>query len=667
MRSKWIAAGVSVLAMALPATAMAGTQGGPPGGGAGGVAQAQQSGQWAATLQGAESQAQAAQNAVNTNAPSNTAGNDINGAGGNNATQNATNVGASAALNLSKTKQDSSQTQSADPSGGAGLGGTGQAQDSSQLAATLQGAASRAKADQNAVNANTPSNTAGHDINGGGGDNATQNATNGAASLAANGSKTDQSSTQSQDAGQSPPWSGTGSKSSGGDQKGSGYGSSGQGGTGQFQGNSQWAATLQGAQSDAKAKQNAVNANTPSNTAGHDINGAGGDNATQNATNVGLSGAFNGSKTKQSNNQYQDPTSGQSSGGDPKGSGYGSFGQGGTGQFQGNSQWAATLQGAQSDAKAKQNAVNTNAPSNTAGHDINGAGGDNATQNATNVGLSGAFNGSKTDQSNSQTQSDSSSCVVACGGAGQAQFNDQGALTGQYADSSAKADQNTVNANVPVNIAGHDINGAGGDNATQNTTNGAGSLAGNLSGTDQSNSQSQTAGSSCLVACGGAGQLQSNSQNAVTGQYASSSADANQNTVNANVPVNIAGHDINGAGGDNATQNATNLAGSAALNGSSTDQSNSQTQTAGSSCFVACGGAGQAQFSSQGALTGQYATSSADASQNAVNANVPVNIAGHDINGAGGDNATQNATNAGGSLAGNLSGTGQDGGQQQIA
>jgi hypothetical protein len=571
MRSKWIAAGVSALAMALPATAMAGTQDNSPGGGTG---QAQLSGQAAATLQAAESRAQAAQNAVNTNAPVNVAGRDINGAGNDNATQNATNVALSAALNRSKTDQSNSQTQIAGPSGSVGSGGTGQAQGSSQWAATLQGAESHANADQNAVNANAPSNTAGRDINGGGNDNATQHATNAAGSAAANGSHIGQSNSQYQD-----PRSGQ-SQSLGGGSKGCGCSPSG-------------------------------------------------------------------------------------SGSDSKGSGFMPSGSGGTGQIQGNSQWAATLQAAQSQARAKQNAVNTNAPVNVAGRDINGAGGDNATQHATNLAGSAALNGSRTGQSNEQTQIADPSCLIGCGGAGQAQFNDQSALTGQYAASRANADQNTVNANVPVNIAGRDINGAGGDNATQNTTNAAGSLAGNLAGTHQSNSQDQMASSSCLFGCGGTGQAQFNDQNALTAQAAASSADAGQNAVNANVPVNIAGRDINGAGNDNATQNATNLAGSAALNGSHTSQSNSQDQTAGSSCLLGCGGTGQAQLSGQGAFTGQYAASQADAHQNAVNANVPVNVAGRDINGAGNDNATQGATNAGGSLAGNLSGTGQKGGETQ--
>jgi hypothetical protein len=565
MRSRWIAAGVSVLAMALPATAMAGTEGSSQGGGAGGAGQAQLSSQWATTLQGAVSQAEAVQNAVNTNAPVTTAGGSVYG-GGSNATQNATNVAASAALNGSKTDQSNRQTQTADPSGSAGYGGAGQAQASSQWAATLQGAASRARGDQNAVNTNAPATTAGHDVIGGN-SRATQNATNAGLSHAGNGSKTDQSNRQSQD-----PSSGPSQKPSGGDSQ-------------------------------------------------------------------------------------------QSSGGDRKGPGHGSSGSGGTGQFQGSSQWAATLQAAQSEAKAKQNAVNTNSPVTVAG-DNAAPGGSNATQNATNLAGSAALNGSKTDQHNSQTQTADPSCYIGCAGSGQAQFNSQGALTAQYAASRAKADQNAVNANVPVTIAGHNVYG-GSSNATQNTTNAAGSLAGNLSSTDQSNSQSQKASSDCLIGCGGSGQAQFNNQQALTGQAALSSADANQNAVNANVPVTIAGKDAYG-GSSNATQNATNLAGSAALNGSNTSQDNSQSQSAGSSCHLGCGGAGQAQFSSQGALTGQYAASQADANQNAVNANVPVTIAGKNAYG-GNSNATQRAGNAGASSAGNLSGTGQNGGQSQTS
>src|SRR4029077_15066671 len=109
----------------------------------------------------------------------------------------------------------------------------------------------------------------------------------------------------------------------------------------------------------------------------------------------------------------------------------------------------------------------------------------------------------------------------------------QTSATGQLADSKAKADQNTVNANVPVNIAGGNIVG-GANSANQTALNGAKSGAGNNADTKQKNDQSQSAGSSCLVGCGGAGQAQLSDQTSATGQLADSKAKADQNTVNAN-------------------------------------------------------------------------------------------------------------------------------------
>ncbi len=219
-----------------------------------------------------------------------------------------------------------------------------------------------------------------------------------------------------------------------------------------------------------------------------------------------------------------------------------------------------------------------------------------------------------------------------------------------------------MNANVPVNIAGGDVSG-GANSASQNATNGALSGAANNADTTQNNDQSQSAGSSCLIGCGGAGQVQGSEQNAATLQAEFSKAGANQNAVNANVPVNIAGGDISG-GANSASQNATNGALSGAGNNADTTQNNDQSQSAGSSCLIGCGGAGQAQFSSQNALTAQLAASSADACQNLVNANVPVDIGGWDIWG-GANSASQNTTNLAGSLAGNDASTDQNGGQQQ--
>ena len=130
--------------------------------------------------------------------------------------------------------------------------------------------------------------------------------------------------------------------------------------------------------------------------------------------------------------------------------------------------------------------------------------------------------------------------------------------------------------------------------------------------------------------------------------------------------MNIAGGDIYG-GDNNANQTAINGALSGAGNYADTKQSNDQTQTAGGSgCLLGCGGSGQAQINDQQALTAQLALSSANAKQNAVNANVPVNIAGYDIYG-GANNANQTAVNGALSGAGNSAGTGQHGGQNQAS
>src|SRR5207247_1240640 len=143
-----------------------------------------------------------------------------------------------------------------------------------------------------------------------------------------------------------------------------------------------------------------------------------------------------------------------------------------------------------------------------------------------------------TSKSNSQHQSDPmSSCVIGCGGNGQAQLNWQQAETLQLAESRAAANQNAVNANVPVNIAGGDVYG-GTNSANQNASNGAESSSGNNSETSQSNSQTQEdPSSSCLIGCGGNGQAQLSWQKSTTVQEAQSQAEANQNAVNANVPV----------------------------------------------------------------------------------------------------------------------------------
>jgi hypothetical protein len=229
------------------------------------------------------------------------------------------------------------------------------------------------------------------------------------------------------------------------------------------------------------------------------------------------------------------------------------------------------------------------------------------------------------------------------GGSGGAQAGVQSASTGQAAVGVAKSDQNAVNANVPVNIAGGNVT-AGTSNATQNASSNATANVSNDSQTDQSQHLSQNLGSSgCYAGCGGAGGFQAGVQNAQTNQLAVGAAKSKQNAVNANVPVNIAGGNIN-PGSSNATQNAASNATTDVSNQSETDQHQKLDQNlGGSSCHAGCGGAGGFQVGVQKSETDQGALGVAKSDQNAVNANVPVNIAGGNIN-AGSSNATQNAS-----------------------
>src|SRR5207244_9831635 len=95
--------------------------------------------------------------------------------------------------------------------------------------------------------------------------------------------------------------------------------------------------------------------------------------------------------------------------------------------------------------------------------------------------------------------------------------------------------------------------------------------------------------------CGGNGQEQNVIQDAQTKQSADADAMAKQNVVNANVPVSIAGGDVNG-GISSANQTATNKADADASNKSNTDQTANATQTGGTSrCASGCGGNGQEQ------------------------------------------------------------------------
>ena len=209
-----------------------------------------------------------------------------------------------------------------------------------------------------------------------------------------------------------------------------------------------------------------------------------------------------------------------------------------------------------------------------------------------------------------------------------------------------------------MSIAGGNVAG-GSSSATQTADNSANADASNTSTTGQTANPTQTGGSaSCLSGCGGAGQSQVVDQSALTKQNADADATAKQDAVNANVPVSIAGHDVVG-GSSSATQTAGNNADAIAANSSGTNQTANPTQAGGSSsCISGCGGNGQEQNVIQASKTKQDADADATAKQNAVNANVPVGIAGYDVVG-GSSSATQTADNGATSDASNTSTTNQ--------
>ena len=244
-------------------------------------------------------------------------------------------------------------------------------------------------------------------------------------------------------------------------------------------------------------------------------------------------------------------------------------------------QEALTGQLAASSADAHQNGVNANVPVNIAGGDVS-TGDNSANQNNSNDATSTASNYASTTQSGPQSQSTSSpGPSYGSGGSGQAQFNTQEAATGQAAFSHADANQNGVNTNAPVNVAGGDVR-SGDNSANQNLSNDANSTASNDASTTQNSDQSQSASSpGPSYGSGGSGQFQANGQEALTGQLAASSASAHQNGVNANVPVNIAGGDVS-TGDNSANQDNSNGATSTANNNADTTQnpqSGGQSQT----------------------------------------------------------------------------------------
>jgi hypothetical protein len=395
----------------------------------------------------------------------------------------------------------------------------------------------------------------------------------------------------------------------------------GGGGAGGLQAGVQSASTDQGAGAAAISKQDATNANTPTNIAGGNV-AAGPSSANQLANSEAEAKASNDADTSQKQNQDQ-----------TVGGGSCSAGCGGAGAAQIGAQLSDTNQDAGALAVSDQNAVNANVPVNVAGGNIT-SGPSSANQLANSEAEAKASNDADTTQKQTQTQNvDGSSCHVGCGGAGGAQIGVQAADTQQDAAAAAISKQNAVNANVPVNIAGGNVT-SGPSSANQLANSEAEAKSSNDADTTQKQDQTQNVGgsSSCKIGCGGAGGFQAGVQLADTTQSAGSLAVSKQNAVNANVPVNVAGGNIT-SGPSSANQLANSEAEAKSSNDADTTQKQDQTQNVGgsSSCYFGCGGAGGAQIGVQSASTDQWAGAAAISKQNAVNANVPVNIAGGNV------------------------------------
>src|SRR6478752_6208327 len=402
----------------------------------------------------------------------------------------------------------------------------------------------------------------------------------------------------------------------------------GSGGSGGFQAGAQNASTNQGAVGIAASNQNAVNANVPVSIAGGNVS-AGPSTATQNATSNATADVSNKAKTDQ--DQYLTQNVGGPSGC--------YAGCGGSGGFQAGVQNAGTNQLAIGAAISKQNAVNANVPVSIAGGNVS-SGPSTATQNATSTATTDVSNKAKTDQDQGLKQNIDSGCgcdskgsdhnsgsSAGSGGDGGFQAGVQNAETNQAALGAAVSKQNAVNANVPVSIAGGNVS-SGPSTATQNATSTATTDVSNKAKTDQDQRLSQNiGGGSCVAGCGGAGGFQLGVQKADTNQWAAGAAFSNQNAVNSNTPVSIAGGNVS-SGPSTATQNATSTATTDVSNKAKTDQDQSLKQNIGSDCgcdskghdpkgygssdhssgcVAGCGGAGGFQLGIQNAETNQWA------------------------------------------------------------
>src|SRR4026208_1886978 len=202
-------------------------------------------------------------------------------------------------------------------------------------------------------------------------------------------------------------------------------------------------------------------------------------------------------------------------------------GGGGAGGFQAGVQSASTDQGAGAAAISNQNAVNANTPVNVAGGNVT-SGPSSADQVANSEAEANPSNEPDTTQKQDQTQNvGGGSCSVGCGGAGAAQIGAQLSDTNQNAGALAVSDQNAVNANVPVNVAGGNITPgpSSANQLAQSEGHGDG-----VNRTPQTRTQPRSAApSSCHVGCGGPGAAQIGVQAANTEQGAASAAISKQN------------------------------------------------------------------------------------------------------------------------------------------
>jgi hypothetical protein len=431
------------------------------------------------------------------------------------------------------------------------------------------------------------------------------------------------------------------------------------GGSGGFQAGAQSASTNQAALGAAASYQNAVNANVPVSIAGGNVT-SGPSSASQTATSDATTDVSNKAKTDQ--DQHLNQNIGGNSGC--------YAGCGGAGGFQAGVQNAETNQLAAGVAHSDQNAVNANVPVSIAGGNVN-SGPSSATQTASSSANTDVSNKAKTDQDQSLHQNiGGGSCSLGCGGAGGFQAGIQDAQTNQLAVGVAKSDQNAVNANVPVSVAGGNVS-SGPSSATQNATSDATTDVSNKAKTDQDQSLHQNLGdrwcgcegrdmkTQCVAGCGGAGGFQLGVQKADTNQIAAGAAFSDQNAVNSNTPVSTAGGNIY-SGPSSATQTATSNATTDVSNKAKTDQDQHLSQNiGGGSCLAGCGGSGGFQAGVQSAETNQWALGISKSDQNAVNANAPASTAGGNI-ASGPSSATQTATSNATTDVSNRSKTDQD-------